>query len=107
MSKNTKSKLLFQLVQENDLKKVKQLSNKKKHLVNVKYNNETLLHLASEKGYHSIVSLLLSRDAIIDATNDHGSTPLHNACMYNQYETVKILLENEADLGLYYPVLGN
>jgi len=97
MSKNTKSKLLFQLVQENDLKKVKQLSNKKKHLVNVKYNNETLLHLASEKGYHSIVSLLLSRDAIIDATNDHGSTPLHNACMYNQYETVKILLENEAD----------
>ncbi|CAG9329034.1 unnamed protein product [Blepharisma stoltei] len=57
----------------------------------------TALHWASLRNYPGIVSLLLSKRAIIDAIDTAHRTSLFIAVKYNSIECVRILLINMAD----------
>lgn len=48
-------------------------------------------------GYCNIVELLLSRGASVDALSNRG-TPLHLAATNGHHQTVKILLDHNADV---------
>lgn len=58
-------------------------------------NGETLLMIASIKGYPEIVELLLEKgaDPRVNNLNRPGYTPLHYATAYNHLEVVKLLLD--------------
>lgn len=58
----------------------------------------TALHVACAKGHLSIVSLLISRGASINATTRKGLTPLHVACYYKHAPIVEFLLDNGANI---------
>ena len=88
---------MHKAVNENNVKKVKAILSKRRHLVNVRHEDETLLHIASEKGFNDIVLLLITMGSDVEARNNNGWTPLLCASMYSQTETVDILLENEAN----------
>ncbi|XP_065319268.1 protein phosphatase 1 regulatory subunit 12A-like isoform X3 [Gordionus sp. m RMFG-2023] len=60
----------------------------------------TALHVASAKGYTSVIELLLEAGVNIDARDYDGWTPLHAACHWNQKEAVRTLLNHGADPGL-------
>ncbi|XP_007952535.1 ankyrin repeat domain-containing protein 27 [Orycteropus afer afer] len=51
----------------------------------------TPLHLAALCGQASLIDLLVSRGAMVNATDYHGSTPLHLACQKG-YQSVTLLL---------------
>ncbi|GAB0134193.1 hypothetical protein EsDP_00002574 [Epichloe bromicola] len=55
----------------------------------------TPLSWAAREGHASIVSLLLERGAVIDATDGHGRTPLSLAAENGREAVVKLLLEKE------------
>ena len=68
----------------------------------------TALHEAASRGYIKIVQLLLSKGALITATNARG-TPLHLAASYGYPRTVELLLSKGAsieavDSGNYTPL---
>ncbi|XP_034973132.2 ankyrin repeat domain-containing protein 27 isoform X3 [Zootoca vivipara] len=51
----------------------------------------TPLHIAAICGQASLIDLLVSKGAIVNATDYHGSTPLHLACQKG-YQNVTLLL---------------
>ncbi|XP_049719815.1 ankyrin repeat domain-containing protein 27 [Elephas maximus indicus] len=51
----------------------------------------TPLHMAAVCGQASLIDLLVSRGAVVNATDYHGSTPLHLACQKG-YQSVTLLL---------------
>ncbi|XP_019510022.1 PREDICTED: ankyrin repeat domain-containing protein 27 [Hipposideros armiger] len=51
----------------------------------------TPLHVAALCGQASLIDLLVSRGAVVNATDYHGSTPLHLACQKG-YQSVTLLL---------------
>eukprot|EP01031_Cornospumella_fuschlensis_P026232 gene26232-31690_t len=55
----------------------------------------TALHLAVEKGYRRIVSMLLGHGADINATDDQGCIPIH---MVNKVSIAKVLLKYKVNL---------
>ncbi|KAK4222473.1 ankyrin repeat-containing domain protein [Podospora fimiseda] len=50
------------------------------------------LHLAAEKGYSSVIGILLSNGAHVDARDDTGRTALHYAAKNGHTEALKLLL---------------
>ena len=48
-------------------------------------------------GIKRILHLLISKGANVDAISNHG-TPLHNAAAHGKKDSVRILLENHADV---------
>ncbi|KAJ3672464.1 hypothetical protein LUZ60_007185 [Juncus effusus] len=50
------------------------------------------LHLASARGYHEVVALLLENGADVNSRNIYGQTPLTQACRYGHWEVVQNLL---------------
>jgi ankyrin repeat protein len=70
--------------------------------VNTKFNYQydrgyTPLMYASEHGYPEIVSMLIRKNANVNAKNNENYTPLIYASIYNHIEVVRILLEAGAD----------
>lgn len=53
----------------------------------------TPLHMAAIKGDLRIVELLVAKGARIGTLNHEQQTPLHKACLFNNTECVKFLLE--------------
>ncbi|EMP36869.1 Ankyrin repeat domain-containing protein 27 [Chelonia mydas] len=51
----------------------------------------TPLHIAAIYGQASLIDLLVSKGAVVNATDYHGSTPLHLACQKG-YQNVTLLL---------------
>ncbi|XP_020840709.1 ankyrin repeat domain-containing protein 27 isoform X2 [Phascolarctos cinereus] len=51
----------------------------------------TPLHVAAVCGQASLIDLLVSKGAVVNATDYHGSTPLHLACQKG-YQSVTLLL---------------
>ena len=72
--------------------------------VNIKNNYEaTALHKAVETGWLSIVNILISRGANVNAKNDDGNTPLHLAASHDApifRSIIKSLLIAGADKSL-------
>lgn len=56
------------------------------------------LILAIEQGMFSIVPLMISSGALVNSFDSTGKTPLMAACEVGHLETVKILLNNKADI---------
>ena len=55
------------------------------------------LTMAAEEGHLKRVRLLLSKDADVNITDQHGRTPLMYACQSGFADVVKVLLEHKAD----------
>jgi uncharacterized protein len=63
----------------------------------------TALHYAAahpEAGARPIVALLLEHHAYIDTESPNGTTPLMMAARYGHIDTVRLLLDEGADMGL-------
>ncbi|KAF2970305.1 hypothetical protein GQX73_g3286 [Xylaria multiplex] len=63
-------------------------------------NNEpfqTSLHIGAERGHVSIVSMLLSAGAPVDALDSEANTALHRAARGEQIGVIRLLLEHGAD----------
>lgn len=62
--------------------------------VDLKIDGEgnSMLIIASKKGYHRAVSGLLARKANVNCTNNRGSTALHYAVFYDNQEVFRELL---------------
>ena len=60
----------------------------------------TPLHYAASNGHTDIISLLLEKNAYIDAESPNGSTPLMMAAMYGSTAAVKLLLQEGADTSI-------
>lgn len=58
----------------------------------------TPLHIAVERGYQSMVQLLLDSGASVDARCKKNDTPLHYAVQQGRYAILKLLLSKDADV---------
>lgn len=58
----------------------------------------TLLHLATEQGFSTIVYILIKHGADIEAKTSHGMTALHAAALKGQSDAMQVLLENNANI---------
>jgi len=82
-----------------DIKTVKAFIIKKPKLVSKKDKTGAYpLHYAVSKGKASVVKLLLSKKANINAGNKMGLSPLHIAALWKQPEIAEILIKNGADV---------
>ena len=59
--------------------------------------DQTALHIASKRNRSKIISLILNKGAKIDAKDESGRTALHNSCMFDMIDNVKILLFEHAN----------
>ncbi|XP_004693608.1 PREDICTED: ankyrin repeat domain-containing protein 27 [Condylura cristata] len=57
----------------------------------------TPLHVAALYGQASLIDLLVSKGAVVNATDYHGSTPLHLACQKGYQGVTLLLLHYKAD----------
>ncbi|XP_074149346.1 ankyrin repeat domain-containing protein 27 [Sminthopsis crassicaudata] len=57
----------------------------------------TPLHVAAICGQASLIDLLVSKGAVVNATDYHGSTPLHLACQKGYQSVTLLLLHYKAD----------
>ncbi|XP_043843395.1 ankyrin repeat domain-containing protein 27 isoform X4 [Dromiciops gliroides] len=57
----------------------------------------TPLHVAAIYGQASLIDLLVSKGAVVNATDYHGSTPLHLACQKGYQSVTLLLLHYKAD----------
>ena len=57
----------------------------------------TPIDVASAKGHHKVVELLIEADSEVDPKDKEKTTPLHHAASNGHLKVVKILLENGAD----------
>ncbi|KAM9607844.1 ankyrin repeat domain-containing protein 27 isoform 2-T2 [Trichechus inunguis] len=57
---------------------------------------QTPLHVAAVCGQASLIDLLVSRGAVVNATDYHGSTPLHLACQKGYQSATLLLLHYKA-----------
>jgi hypothetical protein len=68
--------------------------------VEVNKTGWTALHYAATNGYDDIVKYLLDHAAYIDAESPNATTPLMMATMSGHITTVKLLLDEGADMNL-------
>ncbi len=67
---------------------------------------QTVLHLAAARGLTPVVNQLISAKADLAATDELGNTPLDEAVLHNQLETVRSLLDHGAPLNYVHPPDG-
>ena len=65
-------------------------------------HGRTALHIAAEKGYNEMVTMLLIRGADMYAAGDqfYSLTPLHLACIQGHTEVTRILVKRGADVAV-------
>ncbi|CDW82028.1 3-5 exonuclease family protein [Stylonychia lemnae] len=94
MTKFTSSKDLIMAVKKNQYDKVKQILDKNKNAVHSRdtdKTNESLVHLAAERGDIEMIKLLQSYGADIDGMDKESATPLFYACQMGKLDIVKYL----------------
>ena len=77
----------------------------------VNKHRETLLHVASWRGYESIVRLLLENGADMNRVDDCGWTPLHGTVQRPHESVIRLLVDlcddvNKVDDGGVYSVIS-
>ncbi|XP_037911232.1 oxysterol-binding protein-related protein 1 isoform X2 [Hermetia illucens] len=60
----------------------------------------TPLHLATYFGHRTVMEVLLTAGADINAINDSGDTPLHKAAFIGREDLVMLLLQHNADVNI-------
>ncbi|XP_060201429.1 uncharacterized protein LOC132629978 [Lycium barbarum] len=60
-------------------------------------DGDTALHIASLYGHLSCVELLLERGASVEAKDEDGAIPLHDACAGGYTEIARLLINNAPD----------
>ena len=65
--------------------------------INTEQLSDSVLHWAAIKGQADAATLLIQHGAIVDKRNLTGAMPLHLAISYSHTETVKVLLDNNAN----------
>ncbi|KAK3704735.1 hypothetical protein QZH41_001082 [Actinostola sp. cb2023] len=68
------------------------------HEASSKASSFTPLQIASEKGHHDAMDLLLKHGAKVNVMDGNGQTPLHLAAIAGQAQSCRILMANGADL---------
>ena len=92
--------LLHTVVRLGDLKMIEYLVKNKLFDVNVKSrDNETPLHVASQFGLSTVVEMLISLGAEVNALTDTLQTALLLALRNDKRKTLKILANNGGDIG--------
>lgn len=73
---------LIDAVNDNDIKFIEGYKNSDDFFKSIAINNDTLLHIACQKGNAEMINLLLEKGLgkFINQQNDYGKTPLHYAC---------------------------
>ncbi|MHC4194437.1 MAG: ankyrin repeat domain-containing protein [Planctomycetota bacterium] len=70
-------------------------------LENINGSGQSALHLASQKGLNGIVALLVNNKGMsvnLQTQNEFGVTPLHDAALEGQLQTVKLLVKLGANV---------
>lgn len=89
---------VFEWVRTNNIKGIEYIIQTKDFPINQRDDLKmTLLHLASDLGYASIVELLLQNKIDINAQDYYGQTALHLASYCGYPDIVQLLLENGAN----------
>lgn len=65
--------------------------------VNTRQYPDSVLHWAAIKGQAQAATLLIQHGALIDFQNTSGAMPLHLAISYSHIDTIKVLLDNNAN----------
>ena len=96
---------LFAACANNNIDKVKELLDQSNHTsinkkeINLKCLGLTALHVACiENDDTDIAEILIQNGANINATTDHGYTPLMYAIKYQKINFIEFLLQKNADL---------
>ena len=90
--------ILFLYIKDNNLSGFKKIFEKFKASTEIKDNEgNTLLNVAVQCGFKSIVSFLLYLGANPNSQNYKLNTPLHYALSYQYFEIADILLKNGAN----------
>jgi ankyrin repeat protein len=55
------------------------------------------VHRAAIKNQHAIASVLIENGGEVDMVDSNGRTALHWATFYGHLDTVKVLIDNDAD----------
>ena len=64
---------------------------------NQKFNGDNLISALSTMGFDRVLSALKPEPALLNTKNSNGLTPLHQAALEGNYNTIKILLSLGAD----------
>ncbi|XP_068209018.1 acyl-CoA-binding domain-containing protein 6-like [Palaemon carinicauda] len=96
--KSDKDKNHFDWVKENDIPKVKCLSDKT--LSDTDENGMTLLHWAADRGYLEMTEVLLEKGIDVNSQDTDGQTALHYAVSCGHQAVIRALLSHGADLNI-------
>ena len=89
---------LHQAAYFGDLNKIKELTERKRAILNAKDDQGFQpLHIAAVEGHSEIVRYLVTSGADINGKGMYGWAPLHMAVKFNQRDIVQLLLSLKAD----------
>ncbi|GFV15640.1 ankyrin-3, partial [Trichonephila clavipes] len=92
-------KLLFHYTYKGSLDIIKNIVKKEKiNVTAIKDNHDnTLLHIAAQKGHLTVVEFLLEKGADVGVTNNSGKRPISYAAEGNHWNIVESLLRKKAE----------
>ncbi len=94
--------ILSYVILKNDMKAFEFLIHKPQNLEQKSQSGHAALHIAiqnkDEKNRNDIVQQLLEKNALLDTVTNQGYTALALAAMWNKPSTVKLLLDQKADI---------
>ena len=91
-------KKFFAAIEKGELPVIQAFLQKDMSLTNARFNEESALYKACATPHLAVVKMLLDFGADINWTDKLGSSPLLNACFYQQKEIVAELLRRGADI---------
>lgn len=93
---------IFSLVNDNDVAAVEAYIKKYPMAARLKgVDNLTPLHYAADRGFVKVVAVLIaSGGADVNAKDESGNTPVMTAAICGSLESIKILIDNNADVML-------